>query len=59
MTSEHIEEIQQFIRRYGSANGWAGTPGPTRTDIHQPTSEMYGIPIKLERHPITEEFPHA
>ena len=59
MTSEHIEEIQQFIRRYGSANGWTGTLGQACTYIHELLCEMYGIPIKLERHPITDEFPHA
>lgn len=42
MTAEHIEEIQQFIRKYGSANGWTGTLGQACAYIHELLEELYG-----------------
>lgn len=35
MTDERLAEIWQFIRKYGSGNGWTGTLGLACTMIHE------------------------
>lgn len=40
MTPERLAEIEQFIRRYGSANGWTGTLGLACVYIHELLQEL-------------------
>lgn len=40
MTTERLAEIEQFTRRYGSANCWTGTLGTACTYIRELLAEL-------------------
>ena len=48
MTPERLEEIRQFINRYGPPNCWTGTLGTACTFIHELLKELQERQLPLE-----------